>query len=187
MAKKRGPKPTPKAILKLRGSWRGDIPDEPPIIKPQRVRCPKWISPAAQKEFRAISSTLNYYGLCNELNKIIWAVYCSYLADLKKIETEIAKILAEEPASGLFPEKSVMSKKSATNLKVLVTIRTDLARQICTILKDAGISPELIQPPAIENKKARFFKDRTADKKKERGPYAKDLIDEPPDGAGDAA
>ena len=164
---KRGPKKTDKQVLKLRGSWRGDIEDETPILSPQRVRCPKWVSPAAQKEWRTLAPVLNKYGLVNELNKVFWCVYVSALADLKTIEKEIGLILAAEPRTGLFPATNELSKTRAVNLRRLISIRVDLTKQLIGILKEAGIAPEIIKPPTVVNTKARFFKPR------EPGPYAK--------------
>ena len=163
---KRGPKKTDKKILQLRGSWRGDIPDNPSPLEPKRIRSPRWLSKAAQREWRKLSPTLYQYGLLNELTVVWWAAYVTALADLKVIESEISKLMTPGPKVGLFPERE-MSHTKALNIRRLITIRKDLTTQLISILKEAGIAPEIIKPPA-RNDKARFF----TQPQREPGPYA---------------
>lgn len=52
---KRGPRPTPTAILASRGSWRAKGSQRSGEPQPERRRppCPKWLNATAKKKYRA--------------------------------------------------------------------------------------------------------------------------------------
>jgi len=172
---KRGPKKTSKEILKLRGSWRGDLPEKEVMIEPKQVRCPRWISNEAKKEWSKISPILNKHGLLNELTVHFWTFFAICMADLKDVQAQIEKLMSGGAKTGLFSAAANLTKVQTINLRRLILIRTDLMKQLTTILKDSGVSPELIKPPPRDNPKSRFFKPRD---NKPPGPYAKPPIPE---------
>ncbi len=166
---KRGPKPTPKETLELRGSWRAKLKDRSPPLEAKRVRCPKWLRPEAQKEWRRLAPTLYAHGLLNELTVYTWATFAIALSDLKLVDREIGEMLSAKPKPGLFADD--LSRDATMKLRRLTLIRSDLAQQITKTLKDAGVAPEVTGKPASEpedpletlirrqaaRKKARFF------------------------------
>ena len=78
---KRGPKPTPTAIKKRRGTYRKDraAPNEPtPEVKVPG--CPSILDPEAKREWRRVTKLLAKYGVVSELDRSALAVYCSLWA-----------------------------------------------------------------------------------------------------------
>ena len=72
----RGPKPTPAAILKQRGTFRADrhADSANPIGKP---RCPKWLNKDAAKEFKRIVKLLDTMGLLGAVDENALARYAT--------------------------------------------------------------------------------------------------------------
>jgi P27 family predicted phage terminase small subunit len=85
----RGPKPTPN-IIKLFNGNPGKRPlnlsdgINPPIAVPSS---PKWLSPAANKEWRRISAELSELGLIAKIDMASLATYCQTWGDLVELET----------------------------------------------------------------------------------------------------
>jgi phage terminase small subunit len=75
---KRGPKPLPKNVLQLRGSWRGNIPPKDGAVDPtvELPRPPKWLLPAALKEWKRIGAELEKLGLVSKIDRAALALYC---------------------------------------------------------------------------------------------------------------
>ncbi len=77
---KRGPKPTPKATLKLRGSWLADRMDEcpePPVDRPDR---PDWVADAARECWEYIVPYLEAMRVLSKADRNALARYCEYYA-----------------------------------------------------------------------------------------------------------
>lgn len=60
---RRGPPPTPKAILALRGSWRAKENAGQPIVTPGRPSCPKHLTGDTRKAFAATAQILDRMGV----------------------------------------------------------------------------------------------------------------------------
>lgn len=61
---KPGPKPVPTAILKLRGSWRGQTREgEPEVETVDEVPCPEWVGVNAKKHWPQVSVVLKGLGI----------------------------------------------------------------------------------------------------------------------------
>lgn len=83
---KRGPKPTPLHILKIRGSWlankRDSQTEESSMpAETKNPRMPSWLSPEAKNEWRRISKILKARGTFDEMNRALIAGYCQLWAD----------------------------------------------------------------------------------------------------------
>lgn len=72
----RGPAPTPLSILKLRGSWRGDLHPDAPEPELGRPRCPKWMSKNARSVWRTILPLLEGLKVLTKADGFALVRYC---------------------------------------------------------------------------------------------------------------
>lgn len=79
---KRGPKPTPTAVLAARGSWRADarISAGEPQARLEAPECPEWLSDDARTAWHQLVPLLLRSGLLAQLDRNALARYCSNLA-----------------------------------------------------------------------------------------------------------
>ena len=76
----RGPTPTPSAVLRLRGSWRGDAnPDEP---TPERgvPECPAYIEGVARSCWEQVAPMLDEMGVLTKADGVALALLCTTFA-----------------------------------------------------------------------------------------------------------
>jgi phage terminase small subunit len=78
---RRGPKPTPTPLLKLRGSWRAETRDGEPSPTTELPPCPAWVRPAARKHWGEIGEMLEGLGLIAKPHTLALAMLCEALAD----------------------------------------------------------------------------------------------------------
>lgn len=60
---KRGPKPTPTASLKIRGSWLAATREGEPELSVEEVPCPSWVRASAREHWPELCDTLKGMGL----------------------------------------------------------------------------------------------------------------------------
>jgi P27 family predicted phage terminase small subunit len=87
----RGPRPTPKAELALRGSWRAKGREDGAVL-PTAARLPKppsWLSAEARKEWRRLGALLAPLGLLTPLDTACFAVLCETYAAVVKLHAEV--------------------------------------------------------------------------------------------------
>lgn len=87
---KRGPAPTPKVILKARGSWRGDLNPSEPIAEAGAV-CPEWLDDNAKIEWARIAPVLVQMGLLGKSDAAALACYCQSISIAKRANELIAE------------------------------------------------------------------------------------------------
>ena len=87
----RGPKPTPTATLKLRGSWRAKTRKGEP--KPASVvpACPDGLDSVAKAEWKRIVGLLERNGLITELDRTALEGYCVHYALWRKYLAALQK------------------------------------------------------------------------------------------------
>ena len=78
---KRGPKPTARPILQLRGSWRGNQGGTVLQGDQKRPARPYWLVGAGRKEWDRVAPKLFAEGLLSELDRVPLALYCQAYAD----------------------------------------------------------------------------------------------------------
>lgn len=75
---KRGPKPTPTAMLEARGSWRAGLREGEPKPEPiTAVACPKWLKGPARRWWPQVSQELIAMGVLTTADLLA----CSMLVD----------------------------------------------------------------------------------------------------------
>lgn len=84
---KRGPKPTPTAQLRLRGSWRAGLRDgEPEPKTADQPKPPKWFSPRARAIWRDAARVLSSMHVLTEADINALSRYCRLFERWEKDE-----------------------------------------------------------------------------------------------------
>ena len=87
---KRGPAPTPRAILTRRGSWRGKAAAGEPSPPAERPACPAWLSLDATRLWRELVPRLLAMGVLAKVDRNALARYCSTWARWRRAEEFLA-------------------------------------------------------------------------------------------------
>ncbi|MCC7387309.1 MAG: phage terminase small subunit P27 family [Phycisphaerales bacterium] len=132
---RRGPRPTPSAVLKKRGSWRaGANGDEP---RPERgaPRCPVWLDPEAKKLWRSVVPMLDRAGVLTMVDGQTLARYCQTWARWRKADAFLQK-------NG----ETYTLRDEAGKVKMLlpfpqVSIAGGLAQQLTRLEQELGLTP----------------------------------------------
>lgn len=164
---KRGPKPQSKEELDRKGSWRGKHRKPTPTVQAKQVRAPRWLSPAAKKQWRPLARRLAELGLLSKETAIFWGLFCETWSDYLDVVHRLGQFAGGNGQGGLFGQTG---PADTLRLQRLVRLKSELARQLMGGLRDCGLSPSQfnieLQPPdplerlirqAEQRKKARFF------------------------------
>lgn len=76
---KRGPKPTPTPLLRLRGSWRGETRPDEPKVTPELPECPEWVRPQAREHWGEVGAMLEGLGLMGKPHTLALTMLCEAL------------------------------------------------------------------------------------------------------------
>ena len=74
-----GPKPTPTAILKNRGSWRAGERRGSPVPDPSIPEKPKWVKGKALGIWKRAAKLLGDMGVLTSIDGFALGMYCVYL------------------------------------------------------------------------------------------------------------
>lgn len=88
---RRGPRPTPTAILQARGSRRAGTRRADSAAAIEAPVCPEWLRPEAKAEWKRIEPLLIEDGLLTRLDLAALACYCSTWADFVKARADLEK------------------------------------------------------------------------------------------------
>lgn len=89
---KRGPPPTPTAILKLRGSWRAKVRKNEPQPESGRPPTPDGLGESASKVWTALLDMLEPMGVLAVCDGGQLERYCRYFVRWRAVENEIALV-----------------------------------------------------------------------------------------------
>jgi P27 family predicted phage terminase small subunit len=78
---KPGPKKTPTAVLKLRGSWRGKARANEPELPGGTPECPEWLTGEAKARWNRLAPLLAKAGLLTQGDDMILAMLCQSWSD----------------------------------------------------------------------------------------------------------
>ena len=159
---KRGPKPTPTPILKLRGSWRGkDRPDAD--LQPNLPKMPSRLSPAAKAEWKRRVPELDALGVLQKVDVTILAMYCrdfvewdAACREIDKLKSQFISVGREVSAGG------VVLKPGRVCQHPLFAIRDAADARLRKSCGELGMGPAsrtgLAIKPKAKSGKSRFFK-----------------------------
>jgi len=149
---KRGPKPTAKPILKLRGSWRGNQAGVTIQGDHKRPARPKWLVGDARKEWDRVAPKLFKEGLLTELDRVPLALYCQAYADFLE-------------AHGLIKLPITKTKNGNIVQNPLVGVANNAWRRCLHLAARFGMTPadrnsvRAVEKPTTDNAKKKFFGD----------------------------
>lgn len=87
----RGPPPTPTAVLKMRGSWRGDTREDEPQPEGGISECPDWLDTDARAEWDRVKALLDGSQIGSRIDSDALTLYCVAFSRWKKTEKLIAE------------------------------------------------------------------------------------------------
>jgi P27 family predicted phage terminase small subunit len=153
----RGQKPTPTAVLKLRGSWRAKTRKGEPQPEKKVPDCPDWISAEAKSAWEQLIPQLEQMGVLTRIDGFALTVLCQTWAEWKKSSEFVAKHGVAYPIKDdegnityfqQFPQVAIMHKTAATLDKYFASFGMDpAARSRITVN----------EPKQEEKAKDRFF------------------------------
>lgn len=85
---KRGPKPTPTPMLRLRGSWRADTRDGEPKPAAETPDYPGWVSEAARPHWNEIVQVLGAMGVMSRAHTLALSLLVEAVADWIRLKTK---------------------------------------------------------------------------------------------------
>lgn len=77
---KRGPKPTPTAILRQRGSWRAATRPDEPVMEAKRLTAPSWLPARAKRLFTRCAAILGEARVTTDADALALALLCNSYA-----------------------------------------------------------------------------------------------------------
>ena len=143
---KRGPKPTPTAILRMRGSWRANLNPGEPQYEPGAPPCPRWLGVEARKVWRRLTPQLAAAGVLTRVDCEALARYCHTLARWRSAVAFLKR------------RGEIYARKDAQGHRVLglwpqVALADKLAHQLARLEAEFGLTPASrsrisVSPPA---------------------------------------
>ncbi len=157
---RRGPPPTPLAVLKMRGSTLVSRRREATQVQvpPGVPRCPTWLDDQAQVAWRQLVPLLTGMGVLTRLDAQALARYCRLWSRWRKVEAFI------EERGEMYPLKDESGHIKCFQQWPQVAIAAKLSQQLTRLEQEFGLTPaaraRLQAPPAgsqIRDAKDRFF------------------------------
>jgi len=147
---KRGPKPTPTKILRLRGSRLADNRHDENMGEYVRPEMPEYLTGLAKTEWERIVPKLENMGLLAEVDQTMLALYCTVFAEWREADS-----LVESPV--------IMTTNGNKIQHPAQSIRTNAWERLKKVCAEFGMSPAARTGLAIlpkvkkEDDKGRFF------------------------------
>src|SRR5262245_4011234 len=116
----RGPAPTPKEILKARGSWRAGVGGPPPDLGAGAPAPPPWLDDEARAEWARVVPALLGAAVVAPADGGLLAAYCSAWSDLVRVSAQLAATLKRRPAKG--PSAGQLTYQKIALAKLLVAL-----------------------------------------------------------------
>jgi P27 family predicted phage terminase small subunit len=169
---KRGPKPTPKPTLKIRGSWRakqkpGAKNSRGGELEYVRPACPQWLTGDARKEWKRIIPILEKMGTIIEADRTYIALYCKAYAEYREAESLVkSPLIITKKKKKKLKDGTVIESGGNIIQHPALSIRNAAWERLRKITNDLGLSPPgraglTIKPKSTDNKKSRFFNNKS--------------------------
>lgn len=163
---KRGPAPTPSAILDIRGSRKQRHEKGEPKPDRGRPRCPAWLKGTAKSEWKKLVEMLDRMGILTKVDGNALSRYCRLWQRWRKAEDFI------EEHGDQYPVKDKKGNTVSFRIFPSARIATTLSAELRRLEQEFGLTPasrtriseEATQAGASvsEPHKSRFFKAKGA-------------------------
>jgi P27 family predicted phage terminase small subunit len=150
---RRGPRPTPKSILTLRGSWRAKTGGEEPPAPKELPQCPDHLADVAKAEWQRLTPLLTAMGCLSTVDQSTLAAYCQAYARWVKAEGML-KLSGE-----------VLSGANGLYQNPYLAVANKALEQMTRLAQEFGLSPaararlktDTAPPQNHGQTKSRFF------------------------------
>lgn len=132
---KRGPAPTPSAILQLRGSWRANANKAEPKPKSGRPTCPAWLDKSAKAAWKQLIPQLDEMGVLTKIDGQALTLLCQTWAKWKEAELAIREHGAVSPIYNADGSLKYMQQSPH------VSIARSAADQLSRMFREFGMTP----------------------------------------------
>jgi len=132
---KRGPKPTPTATLKLRGSWRGDINKNEPSPDKGMPDCPPEVQGVAKECWEQIAPMLNDMGVLTKADGMALSLLCETFAHWRRAQDLLTK------HGDVYPIKDEAGKVKYLQQTPYVSITRNFGKALKEMLCEFGLTP----------------------------------------------
>lgn len=155
---KRGPKPIPTRVLKVRGSWRGNARAGEIEFESSAPVKPRWLTGRAAKIWAEIMPLLKSFRLVVKIDRNALARYCQTQAEYEEIKSELnkMKILDRYLTISQRGGDRLNALQRALELKMKRLAKFDACFGL-TIADRVGLKAE--RQPVNKDKKAKYFSD----------------------------
>jgi P27 family predicted phage terminase small subunit len=144
---RRGPKPTPTKILKLRGTHRADRTRGEPLPQGKAPAPPEWLLPAAREEWERLLPELERMGLLTSADWAQFAQYCQVWA--RWIDAE-EKLVANGSVMELYNEHGDLKY---SQISPWVTIAHKALERLQKLGAEFGLTPSARSRLSIDKPK----------------------------------
>ena len=132
---KRGPAPTPSAILKLRGSWRADANKAEPKPKAGRPKCPAWLDAYGKAAWKQLVPQLDEMGVLAKIDAQALTLLCQTWAKWRRAEEMIQK------HGEVYPIKTDAGEVKYLQQSPYVAIARAAGEQLARMYREFGMTP----------------------------------------------
>lgn len=132
---KRGPAPTPTAMLELRGSWRARRNPREPRPDPAAPPCPDWLDEQAREMWTRTAPLLSAAGILTMADANVLARYCRLWSRWRRAEDFI------EQYGNTYPIKDDSGAVRYLAQFPEVGIAGKLAQQLTRLEQELGLTP----------------------------------------------
>jgi P27 family predicted phage terminase small subunit len=146
---RRGPPPTPTAILKLRGSWRGKKREGEPTPQPFDAQCPEWLGPLAKEVWAIVTEQLVALGVIGKTDAGVLERYCATYEKWREAEAYVKE------------HGPIQRTAQGDTAHPYAMMAIKLGEQLTKLESLLGLSPaaraNLAKPKETKEEKDRFF------------------------------
>lgn len=131
---KRGPRPEPTQILRMKGSWRANSREAEPIPPAGPIRCPAWIPQEAKTAWRVIAPMLQEMGVLTKADRNALTRYCVLWSRWRAAEEVIHK-------GQTIPIKNAKGELVDVKMIPQVKLASELSGQLLRLEQEFGLTP----------------------------------------------
>ena len=142
---KRGPKPTPTATLKLRGSWRGDINKGEPIAEVALPQCPKDLDGIAKDCWDELAPMLVSMKVLTVADVKAFELLCVTFSNWKRSEAMLQK------HGDVYPIRDANNQVKYLQQSPYVSMSRNFGKAFKEMLCEFGLTPSARSRIVISN------------------------------------
>jgi P27 family predicted phage terminase small subunit len=130
----RGRKPTPKAVLEARGSWRAKTKTDDETPEQGRPNKPQWLTDLGAKEWERMAPMLDKIGVLSKLDRNALARYCALFALWKQCTKSVER-------DGVTIRQSNQAKQEYEVLNPEARMMVTLGQELSKLETAFGLTP----------------------------------------------